>query len=342
MSILNYLIFNIRILDWLIALGVFVIAYGILQAARQIALNRIKHLSQRVKNPWNGFAYREVSQTRPFFILALSFYVASLILPLQPIPHELIKLLMEAALLLQVAIWGTILINFLINERAQSQPDFDPAAATTMNALSLIARLALWTIILLIMLENIPGIQITSLIASLGITGIAVALAVQRILSDLLASLTIALDKPFMLGDFITVDQFQGTVESIGLRSTRLRSLDGEQLIFSNSDLLNSRIHNFKRMTRRRVQFPLQVNLKTPVEKLAGVPGIIQNSISGLDGVTFHRAHFKEIGTSSYLFEVVYYVEFPEYTLYMDKQQAINLRLLEQFHAAGIDLGPAA
>ena len=338
MPILNYTILGISILEWLIALAVLVVTYGLLQGIRRLVLNQINRFSQRVKTAWNGFTYHEVIRTRSFFLLALAFYLASLTLPLQPTPHELIKLVMEAATLLQVAIWGTILIDFLIYDRMQSRTSVDPSMATTMNALNLIARAVLWVIILLIMLENIPGIQVTSLIASLGITGIAVALAVQRILSDLFASLSIALDKPFVLGDLITIDQFQGTVEKIGLRSTRLRSLEGEQLIFSNSDLLNSRIHNYQRMARRRIQFQLRFSPNTTLETLAEIPKIIQDSISGMDGVTFGRAHFKEISASAYIFDVVFYVETPDYAVYMDKQQAVNLQLLRHFQAANVEL----
>lgn len=338
MPILNYTLLGIRILEWLIALAVLIVSYAVLQGIKRLVLSQINRFSQRAKNAWNGFAYREVSQTRSFFLLALSFFLASLTLPLQAAPQEVIKLVVEAATLLQLAIWGTILINFLIYDRMQSRTSVDPSTATTMNALNLIARVVLWVIILLIMLENIPGIQVTSLIASLGITGIAVALAVQRILSDLFASLSIALDKPFVLGDLITIDQFQGTVEKIGLKSTRLRSLEGEQLIFSNSDLLNSRIHNYQRMARRRIQFQLRVSRDTPVETLAMIPQMIQDSISGMDGVTFDRAHFKEISSPAYVFDVVFYVETPDYAVYMDKQQAVNLQLLRHLQAANVEL----
>lgn len=338
MFILQFKLLDISVLEWLIALVILVITYFGIQFAKRIALNRIERFSERTASQWNGFALTEVSRIRTYFILALSIYLASLALPLDKGPSELIRLMAEVTMLLQIAVWGTALINFLINDRARSRVNYDPSTATTMGALSLITRVALWTIILLIMLENIPGIQITSLIASLGVTGVAVALAVQRILGDLFASLSIALDKPFVLGDFIIIDQYQGTVENIGLKSTRLRSLEGEQLIFSNSDLLNSRIHNYKRMARRRVQFPLRISLKTPTEKLGEIPGIVEGSISSLDGLSFERAHFKQFGPSAYEFEVVYFVESPSYSAYMDKQQAVNLRLLQCFEESGIVL----
>lgn len=339
MAVLNFKILDISVLEWLIAFVVLLLCYGVLQHVKQLALRQVKRISERAPNLWNELAYREVSQTKLFFLLVLSLHLASLTLPLQTGPQEVVKLVTKAAMLIQIAIWGTALIDFLIYNRTQERESVDPSTATTMNAMNLMARLVLWAIIVLILLENIPGVQINSLIASLGITGIAVALAVQRILGDLFASLSITLDKPFVLGDFITVDQFQGTVEKIGLKSTRLRSLSGEQLIFSNTDLLTSRIHNYQRMARRRVQFPVRVSLKTPIDKLAEIPKMIQDSISSLDEVTFDRANFKEIGATAFLFDVVYYLETADYDTYMERQQAINLALLQRFQAAQIELG---
>lgn len=341
MFILQFKFLGITLFEWLISLAILVITYFGLQLAKQVALNRIERFSERTASQWNTFALTEVSRIRTYFILALAVYLASLALPLDNGPRELIRLVAEAAMLLQIAVWGTALINFMVNDRAKSRVNFDPSTATTMNAVSLITRVILWALILLIMLENIPGIQINSLIASLGITGVAVALAVQRILGDLFASLSIALDKPFVLGDFIIIDQYQGTVENIGLKSTRLRSLEGEQLIFSNSDLLNSRIHNYKRMARRRVQFPLRISLKTPTEKLSEIPRMVEDAIGSLDGLSFERAHFRQFGPAAYEFEVVYFVESPSYSTYMDKQQAVNLRLLQCFQETGIELASA-
>jgi small-conductance mechanosensitive channel len=195
----------------------------------------------------------------------------------------------------------------------------------------LIARVVLWAVIILLVLDNLPGIQIDSLVASLGITGVAVALAVQNILGDLFASLSIALDKPFMIGDFIIIDNYMGTVEHIGLKSTRVRSLEGEQLIVSNSDMLGSRIRNFKRMNRRRVQFSLRVRHGTPADKLEAIPMLVREIVTSHLNVTFDRAHFKEIGETALVFEVVYFVEVPDYNVYMDIQQQINLELTKRF-----------
>jgi small-conductance mechanosensitive channel len=188
-----------------------------------------------------------------------------------------------------------------------------------------------------LILDNIPGVEITALVASLGIGGIAVALAVQNILSDLFASLSIVLDKPFVIGDFIIVDNCLGTVEHIGLKTTRLRSLSGEQLVFSNNDLLKSRVRNYKRMAERRVVFSVGVTYQTPLEKLERIPTLIRDTIEAQPAVRFDRAHFQGYGDFALNFEVVYYVLDPDYNRYMDIQQGINLGIYSSFAEEGIE-----
>jgi small-conductance mechanosensitive channel len=212
----------------------------------------------------------------------------------------------------------------------------DPASVTTVSALGFVGKLVLWLVILLLALDNL-GVDITGLIAGLGIGGIAIALAVQNILGDLFASLSIVLDKPFVIGDFIIVDNYLGTMEYIGLKTTRLKSLSGEQLVFSNSDLLTSGIRNFKRMYERRVVFTIEVVYQTPVEKLAAIPKMIREIIEKQEHTRFDRAHFKEYGPSSLDYEIVYYVRKPEYNVYMDIQQAINLEIFRRFEQEGIE-----
>jgi len=180
-------------------------------------------------------------------------------------------------------------------------------------------------------------VDVTALIAGLGIGGIAVALAAQNILGDLFASLSIVLDKPFAVGDFIVIDDLKGAVEHVGLKTTRLRSVDGEQIVISNSDMLNSRVRNYKRMQERRAVFQFGVLYETPPEKLAGIPALVRGIICALGPVRFERAHFKELGDSAYIFEVVYWMLDPDYGVYMDTQQAINLGLVRAF--AGEDIG---
>ena len=208
--------------------------------------------------------------------------------------------------------------------------------ATTLDALGLIAKIALWVILGLIILDNL-NVEISTLVTSLGIGGIAVALALQNILGDLFSSLSIALDKPFVIGDFVVVDDFEGDVEDIGLKSTRIRSLSGEELVFSNTDLLNSRIRNYKRMEKRRISFTIGVVYGTPVEKLELIPGMIEDIITPLETVDFDRAHFKTLGDFSLDFGVVYYVLVPDYVSYLDIHQVIILEIYKRFEKEGIE-----
>jgi small-conductance mechanosensitive channel len=206
----------------------------------------------------------------------------------------------------------------------------------TSTALTFVGKLVLWSVALLLVLENL-NFDVSALVASLGVGGIAVALAAQNILGDLFASLSILFDKPFVVGDFIFVGDMMGTVEKVGLKTTRVRSLFGEQLVFSNNDLLSSRIKNYKRMEERRVVFTLGVTYQTNAEQLELIPGIIKETIENQEKVRFDRSHFKGYGDFALLFETVYWVTDPDYNLYMDIQQRINLELFRHFEEQGIE-----
>jgi small-conductance mechanosensitive channel len=194
----------------------------------------------------------------------------------------------------------------------------------------------IWVIVLLVVIDNV-GVDVTTLVASLGVGGIAIALAVQSILGDIFASLSIIFDKPFLVGDFVRVGDYTGSVENIGIKTTRLRSLSGEQLVISNSDMLGSRIQNYGRMYERRATFTLGVTYDTPREKLAKIPEMVREAIEAEEGVRFDRAHFKEFGAYSLNIDAVYYVLSPDYAQYMDIQQRINLDLHRRFEEEGIE-----
>jgi small-conductance mechanosensitive channel len=207
--------------------------------------------------------------------------------------------------------------------------------ATSM-ALTFLGRLVLWSVLLLVALDNV-GVDINALITGLGIGGIAVALAAQNILGDLFASLSIMFDKPFVLGDFIVVGDLMGTVEKIGMKTTRVRALSGEQLIFSNNDLLSSRIRNLKRMQERRVVFTVGVTYQTPADKLERIPAMIREIIQAQQGTRFDRSHFLNWGDSALLIETVYWVQSPEFQVYADIHQQVNLAIYRRFENEGIE-----
>jgi small-conductance mechanosensitive channel len=243
---------------------------------------------------------------------------------------------MAIAVLIQIAILCSHSVSFWVRRFREQKLASNAGAVTTLTSVGFVLRMLIWIILFLIGLDNL-GINITTLIAGLGIGGIAVALAIQNILGDLFASFSIVLDKPFVIGDFIIIDDYMGTVEHVGLKTTRIRSLSGEQLIFSNADLLKSRIRNYKRMYERRVVFTIGVVYQTPYEKISQIPAIIRTAVESNSQARFDRAHFKEYGDFSLKFEVVYWIHDPDYTVYMDIQQAINLDIFKQFSEAGIE-----
>jgi small-conductance mechanosensitive channel len=206
----------------------------------------------------------------------------------------------------------------------------------TLSIIGVVVRAVIWAVVLLLTLDNL-GVDITALVAGLGIGGIAVALAVQNVLGDLLASLSIALDKPFVVGDFLIVGEFMGSVEYIGIKSTRLRSLSGEQIVMSNADLLGSRVRNYGRMQERRVVFAVGVTYETPREMVEAIPGMIREIVQAQDNIRFDRCHFAKFGPASLDYEAVYYVLSADYNQYMDTQQRINLRIFEAFALRGIE-----
>ena len=198
------------------------------------------------------------------------------------------------------------------------------------------ARFALWSLLLLTALGPL-GINIGPFIASLGIGGVAVALALQNVLGDLLASLSIILDKPFVVGDFVVVGSDAGSVEHVGLKTTRVRSISGEQLVLSNSDILSARIRNYGRMAERRIVFTIGVEYGTPTETLRAIPQMVRAAVEACDNTRFDRCHFNAFADSSLNFETVYFMKVPDYAAYMNTQQEINLQLYERFAAEGID-----
>ena len=273
---------------------------------------------------------------RVYPMLLLAVYGGSTVLDLHPKPMQIIEIALIVSLLFQAGIWGNRIINYFIGNFLLKRGIVARDNKSIPAILRFAGRMLLWITIFLLALDNL-GVNITTLLAGLGVGGIAIALALQNILGDLFASLSIMLDRPFEDGDFITVGDFLGTVEHIGLKTTRLRSLSGEENIFSNADLLQSRIRNYKRMSERRSVFSIGVTYQTPLEKLKRIPSIMKSIIEHQNRTRFDRAHFKEYGDSSLNFEVVYYVLSPDYNLYMDIQQNINLELYKSFEHEQIE-----
>ncbi len=212
----------------------------------------------------------------------------------------------------------------------------DATAMSSLTALAPMIRVAFWLVGVVFLLANL-GLDVTSLVAGLGVGGLAIGLAAQGILGDLFSYFSIILDRPFQIGDFIIVGEFMGVVEYVGIKTTRLRSLGGEQLVLANTDITGSRVRNYKRMMERRIVFGLGVTYETGLEQLEEIPTLIKTIITGIEKARFDRAHFAAYGDFSLNFEVVYYVLSGDFNLYMDLQQQINLEIKKAFEARGIE-----
>ncbi len=327
---LNDLVLGNSILRWLLTMGVTVGMTVLASLLRRWLASRLAARAERTGTFLDDSLANFVFRTRFLFILACSITLGGQFLNLPKNPERFLNLLFPIALILQLAAWGHWGVGLWIDRRFEVGPAEDGTGASRAAVLGFIFRLGLWSLVLLMVL-NVIGFNITTLLASLGIGGIAVALALQNVLGDLFASLAITLDKPFIVGDFITLDQVQGTVQFIGLKTTRIRSLSGELIIISNGDLLKSRIRNFQDMQERRVAFGLAISYRTPAEKVALLPAEFKRIIEAQPKARFERAHFKDFSTSGLSIEVVYDVLDPDYTFYMDTQQAINLAILLAF-----------
>jgi small-conductance mechanosensitive channel len=230
----------------------------------------------------------------------------------------------------QVAIWGLNSITTWKTQYLQKKIEKDASSASAVGLMSTAIQGLFIAALVLMCLSNL-GVDITALIAGMGIGGIAVALAAQNILGDLFGSLSIVLDKPFVVGDFIVAGNEMGTVETIGIKTTRVRSLSGEELIFANKDLLESRVKNFKRMRERRAVLNFDLSYFTPIEKLRQVPAWIENFVKEEDLLRFERCHLANFTDSSLRYELVFWVTDPDQTKYMDRQQSLIYKILKRF-----------
>lgn len=326
---------NNSIGQWLLALLAVTVITGAIILIRKLLARHASKGDPAKTAGAGGILFEIIGRTKPYALFFASLYPASLMLTLAERGRNVAAGVAFIAVAFQFGIWGNYFVTAAIRRYMGKKPG-EPAAESGITVMTLLGRAALWIFILLVVLEN-TGINVATLIASLGVAGIAIGLATQNILGDLFASLSILLDKPFEVGHFIIVGEHLGTVEKIGLKTTRIRSLSGELLVFGNNDLLQSRIRNFTNFRERRVVFTFGVRYSTPSLKLKKIPEIVRNIIENIENTRFDRAHFKSFGDFSLEFEVVYYVLSPDYLVYMDIQEKINLGIFEAFEEQGID-----
>jgi small-conductance mechanosensitive channel len=318
-----------------VALGLWVAAILALVVAQRVLIRRLEKRAAATTTEIDNFLVAMLRKTRFVFIVFVAMTLAATTLSLPPRLRSFVAVVGKLALLIQLAIWGGELIVVLFRRYFGSAQD--GANSTTVEALSYVARLVLWILIILVGLESF-GIHVTALVAGLGIGGIAVALAVQNILGDVFAALSILFDKPFVVGDLIEVGAYSGTVIHIGIKSTRIRSVTGEQIILANGELLKNGVRNFERSGQRRAVLITRIAPDTDASLAKQVPAIIQKVVEAQSGARFSRSHFKTITDNSFEYETVYFLPGADYASFLDVQQEINLALISALRAAGITL----
>lgn len=327
-NILNYNLGGNTVLSYLIILGVAILSIILLKVIERTLIKRLKNKAEQTESQFDDTLIRGVEKyLLPLIIISIIYLMLMQLYMASNIKRiiEVIVLILATYFLIQFA---SSLIRYYIEVRWLKGED--ASKSNRVKAILPIVNILVWTIGIIFLLDNL-GLKISAIITGLGIGGIAIALGTQTILKDLFSYLIILFDKPFEVGDFIIIDNFLGSIDKVGIKSTRIRSLDGEMLIFSNSDLTNSRIKNYRKMEVRRVLFRIGIIYDTPLEKLRDVTKIIENIIQNIEDTRFDRAHFFQYGDYSLNFEVVYYVEGNDYNKFMNIQQAINLKIAEEF-----------
>jgi small-conductance mechanosensitive channel len=334
-DILQREFYHNRVEDYLVCLAILAGGSLLIWAVEALALRRLRRWAESTATTIDNFLVDRVHKTGlPLAYLGL--ILASLrTLSLTP----RVERILDAAgivLLTLIAIQFLVaLIRYGFGEFIRKRGE-DASRDRALKGAVGLAKALVWVTGTLFLLDNL-GFRISTMVAGLGIGGIAVALAAQTVLGDLFAHFTILFDRPFEIGDFVVVGDFMGTVERLGIKTTRLASLGGEQIVMSNKDLTDSRVRNYKRMARRRVVFRLGVTYQTPAERLREIPEIVADVFRGVEGATLDRVHFFSYGDFSLVYEIVYYVDGNDYTRYMDVQQAVNLRIYEEFERRRIE-----
>lgn len=324
--------------SYLVAGGVLLAILLAVRIAKSILLNRVGRLVHRTETRLDDTILKMVEATRLWLTLFIALYAASLFLILPPELASKARTGAVIALLVQIGMWTNAAIAATVQHmREKKVAEGESGGVGILAMIGFFLRVFVWVVLFLLVLDNL-GVDVTALVAGMGIGGIALALAVQNVLQDVFASVSITLDRPFEIGDTIHIDEHVGVVEHIGIKTTRLRSVNGEQLVFANADLLKSRIRNLKRMLERRVLFVVGITYDTPVEIVEKLPADLRQIIESHENARFDRAHLKGFGQSSIDFEIVYFAKSPEYLVMMDTQQAVCMAILRHLAGLGVSL----
>lgn len=326
---------NIPATQWLSAVLLTIFYFFLILSIWKFIIFKLKVISAKTANNVDDIIVEVLQSTEYLTFIMLATLLGMRMLDL---PEKWVNRLDHITFIvlgIQAAIWISKAITVWTNKKLTSRAGDLPNPVITAM-LAWVFKTVVWTILLLTILANV-GVNITAFVTSLGIGGVAVALAVQNILSDLFASLSIGLDKPFVIGDFIIFGDVMGTVERVGLKTTHIRSLNGEQIVCSNTELLKNTIHNYKRMSQRRVVFSFGVSYATPPDSLEKIPPMIKRTIEKIEKTRFDRAHFKSFSSVTLDFEAVYFIVTDDFNLYMDIQQSINLTVMRELKALNVD-----
>ncbi|MBN1502146.1 mechanosensitive ion channel family protein [Candidatus Woesearchaeota archaeon] len=332
-QILSYTLYGNTGRDYLVALVIFIFVYASLKIFKRYLLARLRQIAKKTKNDIDDAIIEFIDGIKWPFYIFLSVYAAIECLVL----HDNINQIAHYALLIFTVFYSVKIIQKIVDYaiRKRMQKTKDKEKDSLLLILNKIINATLWIIAVLLVLSNL-GLNITSLIASLGIGGIAIAFALQRILEDIFSSFSIYFDKPFEVGDYIVIGEDKGVVQHIGLKTTRIKHLQGQEVVVSNRELTSTRIHNYKKMKERRIAFTFGVEYCTSQKKLKIVKNTVTKIIKDIDLARLDRVHFSQFGDSALIYEVVYYLDNTEYNVYMDIQEKINVQLKEEFEKQGI------
>ena len=335
MDFINFSIGQNTSKELLTALWVFIGSFIILRIFSSIIISKLKKVAEKTATGFDDMMIEIVSGIKPPFYFFLALYLGIQFLVLSALVSKIITILFIITLVYEGVNALQKIIEYTAH-KALSKEKGDEGAQATIKTLSVVIKIILWSVGLILVLGNL-GIDVSSLIAGLGIGGVAIALAMQNILGDIFSSFSILIDKPFQVGDFIKVGNDLGVVEKIGIKTTRLRTPDGQLLIIANSELTTARVQNFKQLETRRALFNLGVVYETPKEKLEKIPVIIEELVKSTENIEFERCHFKSFGDFSLNFEVVFHAQTQDYIEYLDTVQKINYKIFDRFNKEGIE-----
>lgn len=321
-------------LAYLLAAGGILLVWIVIRLLKKYAIRTIQQLVSGTDNLYDDMAFEAVKK----FILPLVYFIVNYNIITELNLGERLKRILQVAIAVISIYYIVRIINHLLEGvmvATMKNRNESPERIRQMKGVMMLVKAIVWFLGIVALMDNL-GYDVATIIAGLGIGGIAIALAAQTILGDLFNYFVIFFDKPFEIGDFVNADGKSGTVEHIGIKTTRIRSVGGEQIVLANSRITSAALHNFKRMERRRVLFSVGVTYQTSAALLKEIPGMVESAVKAQKGISFDRAHLASLGDFSINFEVVYFVESPDYVLFMNAHQAVLQHLFEAFESGGI------